>query len=799
MPSPPTDTKAPRRAPSKDAEAPDEYEAHNKDTDQQAPPEEARVAYRFNVPEVVHFGATAYPQIEAASGRLRAPTHVTARVPAGRIEHGPVLDVEVDALPGAQGYLLVPFGYRPTAVEGALELEVRPGGVYFRRTGSGRARIALETLPAQDLTETERRTLTRVDNPPALERLPENWQAFVRDLRARRPTMSNLDVAHALRDFMHATLKYEVDASSERGFVALCARGAVQCDGAGLIFATILRAYLDVPVIPVGGAKSARAVAVPEASVVLDQSTPHMFGAVYDEKLRRFVVVDPTPSEATREKNNQEKRDPRFENWPEPGGVVTKRAELDLQRMWRAFFESVEAPGWSERLTAIVKHVQASAAQGGLAPEHDILLRNLEYVSELAKHLPRGSFAGLARSLGVPHDRDEELKQDYLALQVIARLAPYGAEAAEEQTTYRHLASLAADWLKSMPAAARLTAVSDLEERLPGPLSREALRARPGLIHMFRQMAELNEKIRLARIRERERVPNSRFESTFAPQDNEFMDFRQAEDFENMHLFERQGFHPRYDAVRVFNGEMYIREYQEEVSGEAVVPKENDGREVTFILADLSGSMEMSGDGRGAVRDRLIQTWIDELAGQRGTVYLLPYRGVPEQEMKIDTPETAKAQFELMLRDGEFFPSQGGNDTAAAFTRATEIASRLGSVRKVNFRLITDGDEVIALDVLMNAKAKLGRKVVLNLTAVTLVKGNEALAKFVRESSDRNLVRESVYFHLTAQDVARLQTRPDERRSEASNRFLPENYRRLHEVGANVRARFKNAADRVGR
>ena len=823
---------APKSGASSPATADEDYEVRNVDSDTAAPVDPARVTHRFNRAAVVYFAETAYPGLDANSGRMRTRTRPVHLVPHGPVAGELVLDITTDHLSADGGALLIPFGFEPTMVDGPLDLRVGPFGTSYRRTGRQSARVKLAPRAPADLGPTERTELLEVSGAPPLERYPPAWREVLTSLAEQRREghLNDAALARELAAFIAKTLLYEVDASPERGVLAMIGHGAVQCDGASLILVTLLRSIFRVPALAVGGVRSVRPVDEFEASVVLDQAIPHMFTAVYDQNQRQFVVIDPTPGEQTRAKDNPGREDPRFEEWPsesegsseaegpdeaedgpaEPtsvrpraptsGGRGAPRQKLDVDQRWRDLFAVAHTPAWWDHLHRIDAELAAGRVQNGLSPEHDLMAHNVKYVLELGQRLPRESLDGLARAAAETKSEDEAIKMDYLRLQILWRVATYGTRYAARPLDYRALTNAADGWLRLLPPAAPFNEATDLAPRLPGEFSRAAILRHPERLHIFRQLAALHARIRPLRVSNLFPRPYFREERSFSPTDHDDYDLTLAEDFEHAHLFERQGLPPKYDALRVFGDDMYIREYRDRVAAPSDEFEEisDEGRELTFVLLDLSGSMQ--NDRRGEIRDRIAQAWVDELMSDHAEaeVRLIGYRGTPDAEMVLDTRAKGERQFGDMLRDGEVFHSNGGNDTVHAIRHAVDLAHDAGQrLKRVNFRLVTDGEETFNLQLLRDAKDRLGAGVELNFSAVTLVTGNTDLEKFIRQGSDADLVREGHFNHLDAAEILRLMEDPASSAREALDRWVPANFRELNSVASYVRRALTEAGGRA--
>lgn len=762
----------------------DNYTARNKDTDKPAPEDEAQIALSFNQRGVIYFSSHRFPLVDSSSGRMSIPPGPSKPLHnrVSRTEF--ILKVNLAAIPRS-GYLQIPFGFRALSFTGdGLELSERPFGVFFSKTRStGEAEVFLEPVPELSLSEAERRLLTETQQAPGLEEYPESWAKFLGDLVKRRQSerLSDIAVAEELKDFIKSEMKYAVDGSTERGTLPLCQSGAVQCDGAALIYVTILRSLFGVAALPVAGSMSAEVVAEPDVSVVLDQSTPHMWAAVYDPVARRFVVMDPTPSEMTREKDNKDKEDPRFRDWPQPGnpkpGEEAERKAFDPTELWARVFADAGAPQWIHSLNLLIQAFETYRAQHGLGPDEENMLRNALYIRQLAETYKVGSLQGMAQQVAGGQGGGAVAKENFLRLLTLSRLAPFGARfSKDKKKEYRQLAEVTSRLLSRLKSAPRLDTRRELLNQLPGPWSREAAESGAAPESLLRQMARLQEKVRLARLRNYTLQPSVSYRPSWTPTDEGDVEYEIAEDFDGIEHFERGGLPPQYDAIRVVSDDMLVRQWKEPVTADIYKPDPVIGRELTFILLDLSGSMQ--NDRKGEVRDRLTQMWIDELMAENNesVIEILGYRDRPEKPVTLRNEREAKAQFQAMMVSGEYFGSDGENDTARAFRFAIERVAQLGGeFRKVNFRLITDGEETLSMDTFRRAKDSLGAEVELNLTAVTLITGNKDLKKFIQKNSDANLLHDGTFVHLSADAIDQIM-QSETAHEKRVNSLIPDNY-----------------------
>lgn len=771
------------------SQASDEYTAHNKNTDTPPSKAPANIVTKFNQPGVIYFATQTFSAVNAITGQMGAKRGELSIVRTGPSNSAHRLQVNLDSL-APSGYLAVPFGFRAVAHENAgLLLRQREQGLYFeKRVSAGTDMIFLEPLAEFELAPAQHAELARVEYAPQLKEYPQKWRELIAELRSERAArkITDVEVAKRLETFIKSEMKYSVDASESRGVLAMCEEGAVQCDGAALIFVAILRAEFAIACAPVGGFMSAQEVSDPNASVILDKATPHMFAAVYDSSARRFVVMDPTPSQKTRPPDNQPKEDPRFREWPQPSdSEVGEEAKdpLDLAGAWRAVFET---PHWKTKLLDVKARLEARRAQEGLEPDHEIMLRNINYIEQIASLIPTQSLTAMADHVGQARGDGEEVKAHYLRLQVLSRLAPFGARfATGNERKYRRLAEVAGKILGQLPKSKSLDVRRDMLPDLPGPLSREAAESGRAPVHILQQMVKLQKKIRLARVRNFTLQTSVDYRGSFTPTDEDDVDYETAEDFEHIEHFERQGLPPKYDGIRVVTDEMLVRKWREPVISDVYKPAPLIGREATFILIDLSGSMEK--DQKGEVRDRLVQMWIDELLGENPAAWigLLGYRGYPENMIELKTEAEARSQFADMMVDGEYFESKGENVTHRAFAKAVEKAKELGrEYRKVNFRLITDGEEALNMSLFRDAKDTLGAEVELNLTAVTLATGNSDLKRFIEQNSSANLIHEGTFVHLSGAEIDEIMINRRGANELQIDSLLPDNYRELRKVPA---------------
>lgn len=764
----------------------DDYTARNKDTDKPGPEEEAQIAFSFNQRGIIYFSSHTYPVLDPSSGQLSIPPGPVALLLKGTSRTEFLMKVNLAAIP-TSGYLHVPFGFRVLSYMGdGLELAQRPFGVHFNNAhGVGEATVFLEPLPERNLSDEERRLFLKTDGAPGLEEYPEKWAKFLGDLIKRRQTdkLSDIAVAEELKDFIKSEMKYAVDQTEDRGVLSLCRGGAVQCDGAALIYVTILRSLFGVASLPVAGSLSSESVAEPDVSVVLDQSTPHMWAAVYDPIARRFVVMDPTPSELTREKENKGKEDPRFREWPQPGNPKPGEEEsvrdvFNSAELWARVFADAKAPQWVNSLNLLIHAFEARRAQHGLGPDEENMLRNALYIRQLVESYRAGSVADMAQKVADGRGSGAEAKENFLRLVTLSRLASYGARFAKgQERQYRGLAEVASKLLARLKPAPRLNTRRELMNQLPGPWSREAAENGRASERILRQMARLQEKVRLARLRNYTLQPSVSYRPSWTPTDEGDVEYEIAEDFDGIEHFERGGLPPEYDAIRVVSDDMLIRQWKEPVTSDIYKPDPVVGRELTFILLDLSGSM--SRDRKGETRDRLTQMWIDELMAENNesVIEIIGYRDRPETPVTLRNEREAKAQFQAMMVEGEYFKSDDENNTARAFAFAIDRVSKLGGdFRKVNFRLVTDGEETLSMETVRQAKDALGAQVELNLTAVTLVTGNADLKKFIKKNSDANLLNDGTFVHLSSGDIDQIMNYTESAHEKRVNSLIPDNY-----------------------
>ncbi len=802
LPSPPSAQPQPgsrRQGPPSRAPQPtpeDQYQARNKNTDTPPPEAEAQVAYWFNQRGVVYFSSHRFPLIDIHSGQMSIPPAAQARPLNRQVSRSEfILKVNLAAVP-AKGYLQIPFGFRALSYFGeGIELVERPSGVYFSKSSNaGDVTVYLEPVPELNLSESERQVLLHTDGAPTVNEYPEAWAAFLSELLARRQTekLADIAVAEQLKDFMKSQMKYAVDATEDRGVLQLCQSGAVQCDGAALIYVAVLRSVFAIPALPVAGTMSAESVADPESSVVLDQSTPHMWVGVYDREARRFVVMDPTPSEMTREKNHKDKQDPRFRNWPQPGQPNAENEgeskTFDPAELWRRVFADAESPQWLNSLNLLLQAFEARRAQHGLGPDEENMLRNALYVRQMAQVYKPYGLKDMAQS--VAHDRGagENAKENFLRLATLARLAPFGVRFAKgKEREYRTLAEASARLLGRLKPAPRLDDRKELAGKMPGRWSREAAELGSAPEPILRQMAKLQDKVRLARLRNYTLQPSISYRPSPTPTDEGDVEYEIAEDFDGIEHFDRSGLPPQYDAIRVVSDDMLVRQWREPVVSDIYKPDPVIGREITFILLDLSESMER--DRKGEARDRLTQMWIDELMSENdeGVIEIIGYRGRPETPVTMRSEREAKAQFQAMMVAGEYFHSDGENDTARAFAFAIRRVRELGGdFRRVNFRLVTDGEETLSMNTFRQAKDDLGAQVELNLTAVTLVTGNSDLKRFVKKNADANLLNDGTFVHLSSGEIQNIMKDSSREQERQVNSLIPDNYRELEKAPASL-------------
>lgn len=691
--------------------------------------------------------------------------------------HGMILKVRGDRLPSLAGYLHIPFGYVVKSYWGQhVHLFSSGRAIYYEMQTREDFVVQLKPTAPFDLDDEELAMLTKVENAPSLDLYPTVYQMFIQILQEERQSkaLSTSQIARRVKYFLHKQMKYEVDQNSAEGVLDFCWTGTTQCDGASLVYVTILRTFFKIACEAVAGVMGAYDPMNASESLVIDNATPHMFVSVYDPGEKKFKVYDPTPPVPTRPKPKTNPNSP-YLQWPRNSEKPSpNETNANIGQYWNALFENIESENWKHTL-ALLHQVLSESIDSQLSPDK----KAADDLTRLTKVLGIQSLKeGVQLAMQHP-----QLKHRYLQLKRLEILAKYGRKYSGKQKKYDSFERTIAKILGFFGKESR-TPRKMLSDKLPGEFSRKVLAETGGDLTIFFQLASLFQRIQLERSKAIQTYPSLHFDKSFTPTDDEEFDFEIVEDFDHIESFERQGFPAKYDGPRVAAGDMLRRVWRDPFQNGPAYPVEGrPHKELTIMLVDLSGSMISL--QKGYARDRVVQMSIDELFsdGHEGLMVILGYRDAPEKPTYIRTKDEAEKYFRSMMVKREFYKSDKGNDTAMAFKRAIELYKELqDEFSIVNLRLITDGEENLDLDLMQEIRETVGWEANLNLTAVTLATGNNQLKKFVKDSSRQGLVTDGLFIHLSVHDISNVISGQEIREDYGLSHLLPTHLEDLKRV-----------------
>ncbi|MCC6277491.1 MAG: VWA domain-containing protein [Oligoflexia bacterium] len=210
-----------------------------------------------------------------------------------------------------------------------------------------------------------------------------------------------------------------------------------------------------------------------------------------------------------------------------------------------------------------------------------------------------------------------------------------------------------------------------------------------------------------------------------------------AQEIDELQHFYRDGIPPKEDAARVMSGDMLKYEYRDPKIVEN--PKHPFPKEITVILIDVSGSMDMQ--HKWVVRDGLVAAYVDRsqipVASRSGehTVVVIPFHsevGTPE---KLKSLKEALEYFERHMK----FPKNagGGTDITKALVEVyrmiAEAKKGQGELQRANILLLTDAEDSIDRTAIDKAAHDVGPEMEVFFSSIILGTTNEHLKKLVKD------------------------------------------------------------------
>ncbi len=769
------------------------YNARNKNLpgSSDAPPTPVAV---FEGPAVSHFIQAVYTRLDPDTATLSwAPTRYSVWNPP---DAGGTLGTLTRLQPDGED-LPLPKGWLPTALQKVFSNQ---GGMFQ----SPENKILFSDAQQVHLTPKQRRELTKVIRIP-LEAFPQWLQSEVEALKSQRAYLSRSAIAGGLRKMIQTHLDYAKGATPALGVVEAAHCGAVQCDLAATLWTYLMRAEFQIPAQVVAGVPASQNPKMGPGSYLLSGVQGHAWGQYYDETLKKWIDEDPTPPSADdpskkgtgdwkpvptdqdqpeqkperkpQPEDQGEEEDPesrqgqKDESTPDPLKKLKQakiQEDASLRALWaHTLSKTIASPHQAEQTLRNFEKEMAQFPQASFAQQFPAALDKLRRLSAARKSRFQSPYE-LARELRsgtseVPIDTLEWLHTTLDELSHARPLEP------EESRAFLELQEM----LNSRMQGTQLSDAKlgqHLYQTLPGPLSRHYVESTLGLnfstpeafakfagefnqrqdLEPIRRVSLVQPYLKLATVNDKRRGqvkvtdPSGEIDSA-QPWGISKADPRSPERLGN------QGMPQKLELVLGLAGQLnaYGPLRSEEIAGGARFQPST----TEVLVLDLSGSMRR--DNRIKLVNAFAAGLLDGAVQNRASkVILLPYRGEPEAPIHLKGADAFRATFNQMMQK-DIFQSGGENDTAAALSKAMELAALEDSSRRINVRLVTDGDETFDSRAASNAIQALSAHKTVNLSLISLAVGNEAMAALAKEIAQKALSvnTQIVHHHISTPEL----------------------------------------------
>ncbi len=234
-------------------------------------------------------------------------------------------------------------------------------------------------------------------------------------------------------------------------------------------------------------------------------------------------------------------------------------------------------------------------------------------------------------------------------------------------------------------------------------------------------------------------VPSSyyRYEGDEVPVNDADFELVQADEFDEMPKFYRDGSPLTLDLLRLLSGDMLRYQYRDPV--EKFDPKKPKPKRVSVVLVDMSGSM--GGANKFVLRNAIMLAYLDKAQrdvvrdGGEHVVYFIPFDAQPKPATRLATPGSAQEYFNN-LRATPL--TAGGDDSiTGAVVEAYSMIHKEqeeqggGELETANILLLTDAVARVDFPQIVEARKKIQGDVKVKLNALTMGDYNKDVTELV--------------------------------------------------------------------
>lgn len=235
-------------------------------------------------------------------------------------------------------------------------------------------------------------------------------------------------------------------------------------------------------------------------------------------------------------------------------------------------------------------------------------------------------------------------------------------------------------------------------------------------------------------------VPSSywRYEGAEVPVNEADFELVQADEFDEMPKFYRDGAPLNLDLLRLLSGDMLRYQYRDPL--EKFDPKKPKPKRVSVVLVDMSGSM--GGANKFVLRNAIMLAYLDKAQrdvvrdGGEHVVYFIPFDAEPKPATRLATPGAAQEYFNNMRKSPL---TAGGDDsiTGAVVEAYTMISKEQeesggGELETANILLLTDAVAPVDFPKIVEARKKIQGEVNVKLNALTMGDYNKDVTELVQ-------------------------------------------------------------------
>lgn len=760
--------------------APKSYRAHNKNTDK--PPgsnqENEVVARAHGMADVVYFVQSVFQSVNPRTGEIRrAPVRARSKIQFQFQEFVMEFPMTRQFSFVRGSTPLIPAGYEISNTS-LIEIDATGNYEFVGSRAQNTVEVGLIRQHPRELNNEERQAYSTLDEPLRFDQLPQDVAEFIVDLQGARRSgqLSAIRAASKLIRFVQGYAEYNVKGNKEVGVEAWLQSKKYQCDGAAVIAVSLLRQFFGIHARVVSGYMGAHSVDSPQDSIVVLPTDGHAWVQIHDPITKLWVDVDATPSHMDSVKDHPDVEDPRYqmnrpdspkdegqnqlptspqeppsrpkpsENGPPPAteSFLNPRKEFDDLLM------RVTSPSQFRSSLLDFRHQHQGSADHFL----------LEQVNTLIQALgPQPLWSWSLAVSGVfeaydPNQPNLDSAKPFIDLRSIFRVLATSRH--REALSFRNVAVQMDRFLPRQmndPNDALSFTRNTVRSLMFRPLERTWIQQiYPNLttdvevaqnfllglntkaLEGFAVRSQLDPYIDtefLLTPRQRRDLQTWGRPEAFGEGELNLQTMREFDRPETIH---RDGLPPSLDYYRFLAGDLMEGLNQARDVQTDLPNSDSEYRSINFVLADMSGSNTRN--DRERVRNALILRYFDLVAlqmnesGDGSKLIFLPYTGSPGTPLVMSNLTQARTQFEKWAAVER--KSEGDNNTAAALVAALDYAiGNLTGIQRINFFLITDGEETINVEKVKEALQKLPPELEVNLSATTLVTGNEEIQTLI--------------------------------------------------------------------